>query len=131
MRKLYIYSLIVMFALALGTGVSYAGSKHKMKYAVGDEVYACACPETCPCDYLANKAGKCNCGADLAKATVSKVEKGKVMVKMGDKELTFKTKSKYACACGETCKCGSMSQKEGKCVCNMDMKEVKKKKKKA
>ncbi len=32
---------------------------------------------------------------------------------------------KYACACGEACKCGTISQKPGKCACGVDLNEVK------
>tara|TARA_B100001971_G_C17703005_1_gene292645 strand:- start:101 stop:340 length:240 start_codon:yes stop_codon:yes gene_type:complete len=31
--------------------------------------------------------------------------------------------SKYVCGCGEECKCGSISDKEGNCVCDKPMKE--------
>ena len=41
------------------------------------------------------------------------------------KEKAFKTAGKYACACGEGCDCGYISQKPGKCACDKDMVKVK------
>jgi len=55
-----------------------------------------------------------------------KVEGDTAMLKAAgwDKERAFPTKGKYACACGESCNCGTISQNPGKCACGNDMKKV-------
>jgi hypothetical protein len=73
---------------------------------------------------MSRKEGKCSCGNALGKGTVSKAEGDKAVVKVGGKELNFITKAKYACACGDGCKCGTISQKPGKCGCGTEMKKV-------
>ena len=94
-------------------------------YMKGDAVFVCACGESCECKTMSRKAGKCTCGKELGKAVVSEAEGDQLVVKLGDKNLNFPAKAKFACACGEACKCGTISQKPGKCTCGTEMKEVK------
>lgn len=92
---------------------------------VGDEVYACACGKTCPCDAISLSPGQCPCGKDLVKAKVLKVTKNRAQLDVNGEQRWFKTKGKYACACGESCPCKMISQKPGKCTCGKEMKPVK------
>ena len=119
--------LVMMFMTLLAGGVAQAADTHKghLTLKMGDEVYVCGCGEACPCRMMALKAGKCTCGKDLVKAKVTKVEKDTATVTINGKEEVFPTKGKYTCACGEACKCGSISQVPGKCVCGKDMEPVK------
>jgi hypothetical protein len=93
-------------------------------YKQGDAVFVCACGDSCDCKTMARKAGKCSCGKGLVKGVVSKVDGDKLVVKVGDKNLSFPAKAKYACGCGDGCNCGTVSQKPGKCSCGSEMKKV-------
>ncbi|MDA8241245.1 MAG: hypothetical protein M0Z67_12865 [Nitrospiraceae bacterium] len=122
MRKSILFTVIVLFCAA----VAFAGTFGKMDLKVGDEVYACNCGADCPCQTMARMPGKCTCGNEMVKAKVMKVEEGRVMLKADswEKERSFKTTGKYACACGADCKCEAISQNPGKCPCGMEMKKV-------
>jgi len=66
--------LILTFFLLLGLSVlSMADTRGKINVKVGDEIYACNMPESCPCDTMAMKPGKCKCGVELIKTRVTKV----------------------------------------------------------
>jgi hypothetical protein len=103
-----------------------AQDQSKMTLKAGDEVFACNCGTGCDCLTLSRKAGNCSCGNPLVKAKVKSVGEGTAVLIIGDREQTFKTVGKYMCACGPGCKCGTISQKPGKCSCGVDMIEVKK-----
>ena len=94
-------------------------------YKKGDTVYVCNCGESCKCKTMARKEGKCSCNKELVKGVVSNDDSDKLVVTVGDKELNFPAKAKYTCGCGDSCNCGTVSQKPGKCVCGTEMKEVK------
>ena len=119
MKKLLILTLV--FTLALAT-VAIA-AKTKMTAKVGDELYVCACGESCPCDTMSRNPGKCTCDKDLVKTKVTKVEKG--MITVESRKKPFVSKGKYACACGPECKCDTISQNPGNCSCGKKMMEVK------
>lgn len=93
-------------------------------YKKGDTVYVCNCGDACPCKTMSRRDGTCSCGKALGKGVVSSVEGDKAVVTVEGKELNFVTKAKYACACGDGCNCGTISQKPGKCSCGKDMKKV-------
>jgi hypothetical protein len=122
MKKIVV--LLVVISLAV---VGYAlADKSKLDLKVGDTVYACNCGDACPCKTMSKNEGDCTCNNKMVKATVTKVEGDKVMLKADgwDKERAFPTQGKYACACGEGCKCDTISQNPGKCACGKDMKKV-------
>ena len=96
----------------------------EMKLVPGQEVYACNCGAACPCNTLSNNPGKCTCGKDMAKVKVKSVGDGTAVLLFGGEERTFKTKGKYACACGEKCPCNTISQNPGKCTCGVEMIKV-------
>jgi hypothetical protein len=58
----------------------------------GDTVHVCGCGAGCHCGTIQVGPGKCSCGKDLVKATVTKVEGGMVHVDRGGKtgETVFK-----------------------------------------
>ena len=123
MRKtLIVFSLVFIFLAA----VAFAAEKGALTLKVGDERYVCNCGEKCPCNTISSNEGKCTCGTDMVKATVTKVEKGKAVFKAAawEKERTFKTIGKYKCACGPDCKCDTISQNPGKCTCGTKMKKI-------
>ena len=115
-------SLLVAAVMAIAV-VAFA-DKTLPVYKQGDAVYACACGEACECKTLSRNPGKCTCGKDLGKAVITSVKGGVAMVKLEGKELPFPTKAKYACDCGEACKCGTIGQNPGKCTCGKEMKKV-------
>jgi hypothetical protein len=118
---------LVMVVLAVSVvSLCIAAEKGKLELKVGDEVYACNCGEKCPCDSMSMNPGKCTCGNDMVKASVTKVEPGKATLKSAGwtQERVFKTVGKYTCDCGPGCKCNTISQNPGKCTCGVDMKKL-------
>jgi hypothetical protein len=122
MKKLLSLVMLLIVTLVLP---AIAAESNVRELKVGDQVYVCNCGEKCPCDSMANKPGKCNCGKEMVQGTVTKAEPGTAMIKTPDAERSFKTVGKYACDCGPGCDCGSISQNPSKCVCGKEMKEVK------
>lgn len=121
MRK----TLIGLFAASLLlVAVAAFADKSATVYKTDDAVNVCACGESCDCKTMSRNAGKCTCGKDMVKGVISNIDGDKAVVKVEDKELNSITKAKFACGCGETCKCGTISQKPGKCTCGTEMKKV-------
>lgn len=125
--KRALYAVMIM-VLAIGlVTAALAGAKSKIELKSGDEVYACNCGEKCPCQTMSRNAGNCTCGKEMVKATVVKTEGNTALLKSAgwEKERLFTTTAKYACACGESCKCDTISQNPGKCTCGAEMEKVK------
>ena len=128
----YVSALVLLVSLiAVGCSTSQMATNEKtvelrpeMKLTMGQEVYACNCGATCPCDTLSMNPGKCTCGKDMVRATVQSVDEGTATLMVSGKERTFKTVGKYACACGLECPCNTISQNPGKCTCGKEMKKV-------
>jgi len=127
MKRFVLVVLSMLFVLsAVSMVMADKGVKAKFDTKAGDVIYVCSCGEGCDCGSLAKKEGKCSCGKDLVKTTVTKVDKTKVYYALEGKELSAPLTGKYACGCGEGCNCGSISQKPGKCGCGKDMVKIKK-----
>ena len=126
MKKLVLVlvSLLIVFGVA-GLVLAEKGTMGKFEGKAGDEIYVCACGESCKCGTIARKEGNCSCGKKMIKTTVTKVEKGKVYYKLEGKELSSPQQGKFTCGCGEGCDCGFISQKAGKCGCGKAMVKVK------
>ncbi|HMK55251.1 MAG TPA: hypothetical protein VK448_01285 [Dissulfurispiraceae bacterium] len=126
MKKTFYAALAALVVLAMCM-VVYAESKSVMNLKVGDEIYACNCGANCPCNTMSRNPGNCTCGTPLVKAKVMKIENGVAYLKADgwDAARPFKMQGKYACACGEQCKCDTISQNPGKCTCGTEMKAVK------
>jgi hypothetical protein len=121
MKKVLISLLIT--SLLLIAVIAFA-DKSLPVFKKGDSVYVCSCGDSCDCKTVSRKEGKCSCGSPLAKGIVSKVDGSQLIVTAGDKVLVLPAKAKYTCACGDGCKCGTISQKPGKCSCGSEMKKV-------
>jgi hypothetical protein len=122
MKKIVVMLIVVSLAV-----VGYAlADKSKMELKAGDTVYACNCGDKCACKTMAKTETNCTCNNKMVKATVVKVEGDTAMLKAEgwDKERAFPTKGKYACACGDGCNCGTISQNPGKCACGKEMAKV-------
>jgi len=118
--------LLAVLTLVL-VAIAFAANP-KPVFKLGADVYACNCGETCPCQTISKKEGKCPCGKDMVKAKVTGVAKSEVTL-LGagwEKDRTFSSVAKFACACGPKCDCDTISQKAGKCPCGTEMKAVKK-----
>ena len=123
MKRVYAATL-VMLVMALAITVMAAESA-KMALKAGDEVFVCNCGDGCPCNSMAMKESKCSCGKEKVKGKVVKLGDDTAVIQINGREQTFKTVGKYACACGEGCNCGSISQTPGDCACGKPMKQVK------
>jgi hypothetical protein len=123
MKKVVSVTLALVLALAFAV---VAAEPSRMELNVGDKPFVCNCGEKCPCNTMAMKAGKCTCGKEMVQGTVTQASAGTAVIKIGDREQTFKTVGKYACNCGPACDCGTISQNPGNCVCGKEMAEVKK-----
>lgn len=123
-RSVYaVFAVIMLVALA---AVAFAGAKAKMELKAGEEIFACNCGEKCPCNTMSRNAGNCTCGKEMVKAKVTKLEGDAAYIQADgwEKERPFRTTAKYACACGPTCKCGTISQNPGKCTCGVEMEKT-------
>jgi len=120
------FAVLGILVIAAGAALLMAQDKSKMVLKAGDEVFACDCGPSCPCQTLSRKEGNCACGNPLAKAKVKSVGEDTAVLVIGGKEQTFKTVGKFMCACGPECKCDTISQSPGKCACGVEMIEVKK-----
>jgi hypothetical protein len=118
--------VVMLVALSLAVAGLALADKSTLDLKVGDSVYACNCGDSCACKTMSKTETNCSCNNKMVKATVAKVDGDKVMLKAEgwDKERAFPIKGKYACACGEGCNCGTISQNPGKCACGKDMKKV-------
>lgn len=122
MKKLVLFALSLLFVFAVaGLALAAKGPSGTFEAKAGDTIYVCACGDGCDCGTLGLKEGKCGCGKDLVKATVTKVDKKLVYYKVDGKEMSAPLQGKYACGCGEGCNCGFVSQKPGTCGCDKDM----------
>lgn len=123
-RRKWLLTPILLLTVALA-GFALQSPSGKLDVKAGEEYYVCGCTE-CGCETISTKAGKCGCGHDLVKGTVTKVEKDVALFKSAgwDKERSFHTTGKYVCACGPSCSCKTVSQKPGKCGCGHDLKKV-------
>ena len=126
MKKLVLIVMALsLVAAAVGLVFADKGPSGLFSAKAGDEIYVCACGESCKCGTLAHKEGNCGCGQKLVKTALTKVEKGKVFYKVDNKEISAPLQGKYACGCGEGCGCGFVSQKAGNCACGKPMVKVK------
>lgn len=121
MKNVFIaLSVTLMLLVAV---VAFA-DKSVPSFKKGDAVFACTCGDSCACKTISRKEGKCGCGSALGKGVVSSANSNEITVKVGDKNFHFPAKAKYTCACGDGCKCGTISQKPGKCGCGSEMKKT-------
>ncbi|MBI5685108.1 MAG: hypothetical protein HZC54_08495 [Verrucomicrobia bacterium] len=124
MKKLYIIAAVIT---VLGTvGAAVAAGQAQVSLKAGDTAFVCGCGPKCGCSTVSLKEGKCACGHDLAKVTVSKVKGATASYEADGKAKTMKLTGKYVCACGTGC-CQMVSNKPGKCACGKDMTEAGKK----
>ena len=121
MQKVLI-SMVV--GLSLVVAVVAVADKELPVFKKGETLYVCGCGSGCDCLTVSRKEGKCTCGNKLVATSVDKVEGDQIFVKVKGQEQAFATKAKYACACGEGCACGTISQKPGKCSCGKEMKRI-------
>ena len=119
--------LVVATVLAFTAGIALAGPT-ALKLNAGDTAYVCGCGSKC-CEVVSKKPGKCACGHDLVKVTVSKVKGNKASYEVAGKKQTVSMKGKYTCPCEGDC-CEMISQKPGKCPCGKDLIKVTEKKSK-
>jgi len=126
MKRFVLVVLSMLFVLStVSLAFAAKGPTGKFEAKAGDTIYVCGCGAGCDCGSLAKKEGKCGCGKEMVKTTVTKVDKTKVYYALDGKEMSAPINGKYACGCGDGCDCGSISQKPGKCGCDKDMVKVK------
>jgi hypothetical protein len=124
MTRYWLVASVLLFMVSL-VGFAFQSPTGNLTVKPGEEYYVCGCTG-CGCETISTKAGKCGCGQDLVKATVTKVDGDTAYFKADgwDKDRAFHTTGKYACACGPSCGCKTISQKPGKCSCGHDLAKV-------
>jgi hypothetical protein len=123
-NRIAVLAVAILAVSLLLAAVALADGGKKLDVKVGDSYFVCNCGDGCACKTISTNQGKCTCGNDLVKATVTRVEGEVAYFKAAgwEKERAFPTTGKYACACGAGCKCGTISQNPGKCPCGMALK---------
>lgn len=124
MKKIFMLLSIMGFLITAVPAIATAKEEMKPSFKAGDTIYVCNCGKACDCGTMSYKAGKCACGKELVKTTVTKLENGRVYYMVKGKEFSAPAKGRYICACGSGCGCGTVSQKPGKCACGKPMKKV-------
>ena len=94
--------LLVVLFMAGCASVSKQPAAATLSVKAGDTLYVCTC-DTCDCHVVALKPGKCGCGHDLVKVTVTGVK---------DQVATYELDGGSGC-------CEMISDKPGKCACGM------------
>jgi hypothetical protein len=122
MKFKYLVAILLVTFLSLNlTQAAAKAPKNQLPVKVGDTAYVCECGSKCGCETAGMKPGKCGCGHDLAKVSVTKVKGSKAYYQGADgKEKAFKLAGKYTCGCGGEC-CQVVSNKPGKCACGKDL----------
>ena len=118
---------IITIACAMLAMTAAYAAPAEIKAKAGDNIYICGCGKKCGCESVSVKEGKCNCGHDLKKVTLTKVEGKRGFYESEGKQMTAKLSGKYSCACGADC-CQMISQKPGKCTCGKELAKVEDKK---
>ena len=111
-------AIVGLFAVLLMAGCASTSKQPataSLSVKAGDGLYVCTC-ETCDCHVVALKPGKCGCGHDLIKVTVTEVRGQVANYEIEGKMKTANLTGKYMCACGSGC-CQMISDKPGKCPC--------------
>jgi hypothetical protein len=115
--------LVVVIMLYCGIVAASQVKKGVLQAEVGSTVYACVCGETCGCGTIGKARGKCQCGHDLEKVTVTKVENGVAEFSHDGNTHRIPLTGKYTCACESKC-CEIISQMQVTCGCGKKMKAV-------
>ena len=124
MRKFGALLAVLSFVILLVSGIASAQGETKKGFKAGETVYVCSCGAACDCGTVSYKTGKCGCGKELVKTTITAVKDGKIYYMLKGKEMSAPAVGKYACACGEGCNCGTISQKPGTCSCGKALKKL-------
>jgi hypothetical protein len=111
--------IAILSVFLLGMTLAQAAAK-QLPIKAGDTAYVCECGSKCGCETTSLKPGKCGCGHDLVKVSVTKVKGKKAYYDKAGKEQAFKLTGKYECGCGGSC-CMTVSNKPGKCGCGKDL----------
>jgi hypothetical protein len=122
MNKLMAIVASLVFVVTAAVALAQSGAESSFK--AGESIYACGCGAGCSCGTMSNKAGKCGCGKQMVKTSLTKVADGKAYYQMNGKEVSAPTSGKYVCACGAGCPCGTVSQQPGTCGCGKPLKKV-------
>ncbi len=59
------------------------------KFEAGETVYVCGCPMMCCQSVSRIPGGRCACNFPLKAGTVSRIQDGKIFVKLSDREKSF------------------------------------------
>lgn len=84
MKQGLIFSIALIVLLSCTAGRNDIQKADLDKLEIGETVYVCGCPMMC-CNSISRTAGgRCACNHPLRKATVSRVQDGRVYVKLDD-----------------------------------------------
>jgi len=66
MKKSVAWALGVLFVVAAAAALAPV-ENGKTVLKAGDEIFACNCGQSCPCQMMSRREGKCTCGVDMVK----------------------------------------------------------------
>jgi hypothetical protein len=126
MKMIFAVAVVGIFMFCSGVSLASTADKGVLQVAAGSTVYACGCGETCGCGTIGRSKGTCQCGHDLIKVTVAKVENNSAVFIHDGKTHSIPLTGKYRCACDASkgC-CEIISQKQVTCGCGKEMVPVK------
>ena len=94
-----IVGLVVVLFMAGCASTSKSAGPASLSVKAGDVLYVCTC-ETCDCHVVALKPGKCGCGHDLVKVTVTDVKEQVASYQIEGKTKTAKLTGKSCVLAG-------------------------------
>jgi hypothetical protein len=115
---------VVVITLYCGIVAASQVKNGILQAEVGSIMYACVCGESCGCGTIGKTRGKCQCGHDLEKVTITNIENGVAVFSHDGSTHQIPLTGKYTCACESKC-CEIISQKQVICGCGKEMKAVK------
>ncbi len=83
------FLLILSTLLILAVCLEAHGTEKKPEpFRVGDEIYVCGCPMMC-CNSFSREPGRCVCNVPLRKATITRIDNGKMYVTVNGRVKSF------------------------------------------
>ncbi len=131
-----------MFVMVLFLGLNVGAEENKDKGYGEGFLYTCDCGETCACNDVSTKPGKCSCGNPLKPGNILKLDGNEAILcdcgggckcaldkndptkcSCGKTVKQVSVGGLYTCNCGSECTCNTVSDKPGNCACGAPLKK--------